>query len=63
MNRGISPCLSHKSMQEELPRLTGLEEKARLMGGADKLDQQGKTGKMTARERIEYILDTEVRDG
>ena len=49
--------MSQKSMQEELQKLAQLEEQARLGGGADKLDQQRKIGKMTARERIEYVLD------
>ncbi len=49
--------MSQKSMQEELQKLDRLEEQARLGGGADKLDQQRKLGKMTARERIEYVLD------
>jgi methylmalonyl-CoA decarboxylase subunit alpha len=49
--------MSQKSMEEELQRLAQLEEKAQFGGGADKLDQQRKLGKMTARERIEYILD------
>lgn len=46
-----------KSMQEELKKLSEMEEKAKLGGGAEKLEQQRKMGKMTARERIEYILD------
>src|SRR4030043_423483 len=49
--------MSQKSMQEELQKLVQLEEQARLGGGADKLDQQHKIGKMTARERVEYVLD------
>ena len=49
--------MSQKSMQEELQKLAQLEEQAQLGGGADKLDQQRKIGKMTARERIEYVLD------
>jgi acetyl-CoA carboxylase carboxyltransferase component len=49
--------MSQKSMEEELLKLAQLEEKARLGGGANKLDQQHKAGKMTARERVDYILD------
>ena len=44
-------------MEEEVLKLSELEEKARLGGGPDKLEQQRKMGKMTARERIEYFLD------
>ncbi len=44
-------------MEEEILKLAQMEEKARLGGGSDKLEQQRKTGKMTARERIEYFLD------
>ncbi len=46
-----------KSMEEEILKLTRLEEQARLGGGADKLEQQRRMGKMTARERIDYVLD------
>jgi len=49
--------MSHKSMDEEIQKLAEMEDKARLGGGADKLEQQRKMGKMTARERIEYFLD------
>ena len=34
------------------------KEKALLGGGQKKIDQQHKQGKLTARERIEYLLDT-----
>ena len=50
--------MSEKSMQQELVKLSGFEEKARVGGGEDKLEQQRKMGKMTARERVEYILDS-----
>ena len=49
--------MSQKSMQEEILKLAKMEERAGLGGGAEKLEQQHKIGKMTARERIEYILD------
>lgn len=49
--------MSQKSMDEELLKLAQMEEKARLGGGAEKLDQQRKLGKLTARERIDYLLD------
>jgi len=50
--------MSHKSMDDEIRKLAEMEDKARLGGGADKLEQQRKMGKMTARERIEYFLDS-----
>ena len=37
--------------------LRTLEEKLRLGGGPDKIDRQHKQGKLTARERIELLLD------
>jgi len=49
--------MSQKSMEKEILKLSQMEEKARLGGGSDKLEQQHKVGKMTARERIEYLLD------
>ena len=49
--------MSQKSMKEEIAKLAKMEERARLGGGAEKLEQQHKIGKMTAGERIEYILD------
>src|SRR3990172_308310 len=49
--------MSQKSMEKEILKLAQMEEKAKLGGGSDKLEQQHKVGKMTARERIEYLLD------
>lgn len=49
--------MPEKSMQEELKKLAQMEEQAKLGGGAERLEQQHKMGKMTARERIEYIMD------
>jgi acetyl-CoA carboxylase carboxyltransferase component len=50
--------MSEKSMQEELVKLSRFEEKARVGGGEDRLEQQRKMGKMTARGRVEYMLDS-----
>ena len=44
-------------MKEEILKLAQMEEKARLGGGPDKLEQQRKMGKLTAWKRIEYFLD------
>ncbi|MCK9363393.1 MAG: acyl-CoA carboxylase subunit beta [Syntrophales bacterium] len=51
--------MTHKPMDEAVLKLAAMEEKARLGGGADKLAQQRKLGKLTARERIEYFFDPE----
>ncbi len=37
--------------------LRGLEEKLKLGGGPDKIERQHRQGKLTARERIELLLD------
>ena len=37
--------------------LIELREKARLGGGSDKIEEQHKNGKFTARERIDILLD------
>ncbi|MBP1713655.1 MAG: carboxyl transferase [Deltaproteobacteria bacterium] len=47
-----------KAMDEELKYLREMEERAKMGGGPDKMADQNKSGKMTARERIEYLLDT-----
>ncbi len=44
--------------QELLDRLSALEEEARLGGGADRIAKQHERGKLTARERMEGLLDT-----
>jgi methylmalonyl-CoA decarboxylase subunit alpha len=49
--------MSSKSMKDEISRLAEMEEQARAGGGASKLEEQHNMGKMTARERIEYLLD------
>ncbi|MHB8092725.1 MAG: acyl-CoA carboxylase subunit beta [Syntrophales bacterium] len=51
--------MTHKPMDEEVRKLAAMEEKARLGGGEEKLAQQRKLGKLTARERIEYFFDPE----
>ncbi|MFB6071073.1 MAG: acyl-CoA carboxylase subunit beta [Halanaeroarchaeum sp.] len=44
-------------MDERIEELRSLREEARLGGGEDKIESQHDRGKMTARERIEYLLD------
>jgi 3-methylcrotonyl-CoA carboxylase beta subunit len=44
-------------LRELTSELRELEAKLRLGGGADKIERQHKQGKLTARERIELLLD------
>ncbi|MBA4251418.1 MAG: methylmalonyl-CoA carboxyltransferase [Chlorobiaceae bacterium] len=44
-------------MKEKLEKLTALREAAKLGGGLDKLKAQAKKGKLSARERIELLVD------
>jgi methylmalonyl-CoA carboxyltransferase 12S subunit len=45
------------TMQEKINELRKRREKAMQGGGADKLDKQRKQGKLTARERIDVMVD------
>lgn len=46
-----------KRLQELTAELRGLESKLRLGGGPDKIERQHQQGKLTARERIDLLLD------
>lgn len=46
-----------KKYEDKLNRLREAKAKALLGGGQDKIDKQHSKGKMTARERINYLLD------
>jgi len=46
-----------KTWDKELARLDAMEKEAWLGGGEERLQKQRADGKMTARERVEYILD------
>jgi propionyl-CoA carboxylase beta chain len=46
-----------RSNESDLERLNGLREQSRLGGGARRIDQQHERGKLTARERLELLLD------
>ncbi len=48
---------STKRLQELTTELQQLEARLRLGGGADKIDRQHSQGKLTARERIDLLLD------
>ena len=45
-------------MQEKLANLEQKKQEALLGGGAKRIESQHKKGKLTARERIEVLLDT-----
>src|ERR1041385_1586528 len=44
-------------LRELTTELRALEQKLRLGGGPDKIDRQHNQGKLTARERIDLLLD------
>lgn len=44
-------------MNKRIERLEQLREQAQLGGGADRIESQHKRGKLTARERLEILLD------
>jgi propionyl-CoA carboxylase beta chain len=45
--------------EERLARLDSMRAEARLGGGQDRIDQQHARGKLTARERLELLLDAD----
>ncbi|HUG47996.1 MAG TPA: acyl-CoA carboxylase subunit beta [Candidatus Limnocylindria bacterium] len=47
------------SKQEEIDRLLALRQQARLGGGEQRIAQQHERGKLTARERLELLLDAD----
>src|SRR5687768_9831986 len=52
-----TPTQTSKRLRELTADLQKLEEKLRLGGGPEKIDRQHKQGKLTARERIDLLLD------
>ncbi len=46
-----------KTLEEKFDRFEELNRQAELGGGQDRIDKQHKSGKLTARERIEVLLD------
>ena len=46
-----------REIDSRLEALSGLREQARLGGGQTRIDQQHKRGKLTARERLDLLLD------
>src|SRR6266852_3820949 len=60
LSKGVgdeSPGASTSRLRELTKELHQLEAKLRLGGGAEKIEKQHKQGKLTARERIELLLD------
>jgi methylmalonyl-CoA carboxyltransferase large subunit len=49
--------MSNETMQKKVEELRKRRNKAMQGGGADKLEKQRKQGKLTARERIEVLVD------
>jgi acetyl-CoA carboxylase carboxyltransferase component len=47
------------SIDPKTARLRKLEEQARLAGGAERIQKQHEAGKLTARERLDLLLDPE----
>jgi propionyl-CoA carboxylase beta chain len=45
------------SIEEKIKKLEELNERALLGGGQDRIDRQHKSGRLTARERLELLLD------
>ena len=45
------------SMQDKIEELRRRQQESYLGGGADKLDKQRKSGRMTARERVDALID------
>ncbi|MDH5186152.1 MAG: acyl-CoA carboxylase subunit beta [candidate division WOR-3 bacterium] len=45
-------------MDEGIKRLKEIREKAKLGGGKERIEKQHKAGKLTARERVELLLDS-----
>ncbi|MBW1803096.1 MAG: methylmalonyl-CoA carboxyltransferase, partial [Deltaproteobacteria bacterium] len=46
-----------KTWEDELAKLERMESEALVGGGEERLQKQREKGKMTARERVGYILD------
>ena len=49
--------MSMSEMKDKIERLRALKAQAMLGGGQDRIDAQHKKGKLTARERIDLLLD------
>lgn len=48
---------NRRIIDEKMARLSAIKEQAMIGGGADRIDSQHAKGKLTARERLELLLD------
>ena len=51
--------MQHNRMREKVEELREAHQEVKLGGGADELEKQRKSGKLTARERIDALVDPE----
>lgn len=56
-NRAAAAPVHRATARERIEELKELKDKARLGGGADAIERQHARGKLTARERLELLLD------
>ena len=49
--------MKESTVKEKIAKLTELKEESKLGGGKERIDAQHKRGKLTARERIDMLLD------
>ena len=49
------------SEKSKIKKMTDLKAQARLGGGQARIDAQHKKGRLTARERLDLLLDPELR--
>src|SRR5271169_2725703 len=49
-----------QTAKENIAALRAVKERLRLGGGADRVNKQHTDGKLTARERLQYLLDRET---
>src|SRR5207247_2148586 len=52
-----APPAAQRGVRERIDQLRERKEKARLGGGAEAIERQHARGKLTARERLELLLD------
>src|SRR5262245_7676344 len=57
LDSGPTTKQAPKRLRELTEQLTELESRLYLGGGADKIERQHQQGKLTARERIELLVD------
>jgi len=53
----MPPSFMSRSMKERLTELEGKRAQSRLGGGSEKIEQQHSKGKLSARERIDILVD------